>query len=294
MIHQDFDSEFQAQLTAHVSHRREPYGPASTTLEKAMNYSLFLSGKRIRPRLLLTIGAAQELKPADLWPFALSLEAYHCFSLIHDDLPCMDDDDERRGHPSNHKVFGEAIALLAGDALLVLALEFPFLHRETAREISTTSQSFTSAYHELLMAYGPAGVPSGQTLEISHDPSQPWTFEELHRVHRQKTGALFGVCASVPTALSGAPPETVNRARTWGERAGVLFQIRDDMDDSGQDDASSILFVKNREQWTAWIESEWRELRRESRELWGEAAPQIETLLAPYIPQNLINTKDSV
>lgn len=202
---------------------------ASPTLRKAMEYSLLSPGKRIRPRFVFASGKMLDLPESMLWPTALALEMYHCSTLIHDDLPCMDDDDYRRGRLSNHKVFGEAMALLAGDALLTLSFE-TFL--QTLESVDSLDRNaFLNASRIFCRATGMQGVMAGQALEFSKDP------QDLHQIHDLKTGELFFASITIPGQLARLP-ERDGEWQTLQEYArgiGRLFQVVDDILDQEQD-----------------------------------------------------------
>jgi geranylgeranyl diphosphate synthase type II len=188
---------------------------------QAMRYSVFAGGKRLRPILCLLAGEALDGDPKQLCPIAASIEMIHTYSLIHDDLPCMDDDDFRRGKPTNHKVFGEAIAVLAGDALLTFALESLMLapYQEAIRCRLTSV---------LTNAAGPHGMIGGQVLDILSEAKQ-LTRVELERVHGMKTAALIGFSAMAPAIVLQAGGDVEQIFKHFGETIGLAFQIVDDV-----------------------------------------------------------------
>lgn len=195
-----------------------PEGPASR-LAEAMRYSVFAGGKRLRPVLVLL---AAELcggpREAAIRP-ACAVELLHTYSLIHDDLPAMDDDDFRRGRPSCHKAFGEAAAILAGDALLTLAFEVivqPPCERLAAALVG-----------ELARAAGACGMVAGQMADMAFQGAKP-TAEAVAFIHRHKTAALLGACARLGAIVADAGPETVGRLGRFGELLGLAFQVADD------------------------------------------------------------------
>lgn len=185
-------------------------------LDEAIRYSLFAEGKRLRPALAL--GAADVVSKNDeaAMPVACAVEMIHCYSLIHDDLPCMDDDDLRRGKPTSHKVFGEAMAILAGDGLLTMA--FDVLARagnvDVIREITTAS--------------GVTGMAGGQALDLAAE-GQTLDEHALERIHRAKTGALIEASVRCGAMLAGASPEEVAALSAYGAHLGLAFQIADDI-----------------------------------------------------------------
>ena len=196
---------------------------------EAMRYSALARGKRLRPMLLLasagTVDSSwwQPERMRHLLPAAVAVECIHVYSLIHDDLPCMDDDDLRRGQPTCHKQFGEATALLAGDALLTYAFE---LLSRPQEELDPQRQR--SAIHEIASAIGWRGMVMGQALDLEAE-QRIITLEELRVIHRGKTGALFRACVLSGALLAGADQESLNRLSKFAEHFGVAFQIVDDI-----------------------------------------------------------------
>jgi geranylgeranyl diphosphate synthase type II len=196
--------------------------PAVQGLQEAMRYSLLAGGKRIRPVLALSTTAALGLEPTSMLPLAGALELIHTYSLIHDDLPAMDDDDLRRGRPSCHKAFGEDVAILAGDALYAEA--FRLLLSEQAGE----PRALLTVARELAGATGVDGMVGGQYIDVAGTaPAGP---DGLRQLHQLKTGRL--IAASVECVLHLAHPGgrvTINHLRTFASELGVLFQIVDDI-----------------------------------------------------------------
>ena len=188
--------------------------PAS--LLEAIRYSLFAGGKRLRPALAL--GAAEVVSGdgAPALPVACALEMIHTYSLIHDDLPAMDDDDLRRGKPTCHKAFGEATAILAGDALLTMAFAI-------AAETGSTA-----IVRELALAAGVGGMVGGQQMDLEGE-GQQLGLEALQRIHRAKTGALIRVSARCGAMVAGGSTAQVAALTAYGEHLGLAFQITDDM-----------------------------------------------------------------
>jgi geranylgeranyl diphosphate synthase type II len=204
---------------------------ALSTLHEAMRYSLEAQGKRIRPVACLAsceavAGAgAVELAEAP----AAALELIHTYSLIHDDLPCMDDDDLRRGRPSNHRVFGEALAVLAGDALLTRA--FGLLAE--ADELPPTVR--TAMIAALAEAAGSLGMVGGQALDVAAEGGGEIDLPRLQYIHTRKTGALFSAACRLGGLAGGGSPEAVRRLARLGEKLGLAFQIVDDLlDETGK------------------------------------------------------------
>ncbi|MDY3282642.1 polyprenyl synthetase family protein [Dysosmobacter sp.] len=200
-------------------------------LYDSMRYSLLAGGKRIRPVLTLEFariaGAGEDWRSA--LPAACALELVHTYSLIHDDLPCMDDDDLRRGKPTNHKVYGETMAVLAGDALQPAAYERIL----TAPGISEGGRLECALL--LARASGPDGMVAGQVLDTLHAPK---TGDELHQVHRLKTSAMISAACAMGCAAFGAGPELRTAAEEYAQQIGIAFQIRDDMLDVIGDEAT--------------------------------------------------------
>jgi geranylgeranyl diphosphate synthase type II len=195
-----------------------------------MRYSLLAGGKRIRPVLALATARAIGVEPDDVVPFAAAVELIHTYSLIHDDLPAMDDDDLRRGRPTNHKAFGEDVAILAGDGL----------YAEAFRHILTTQAAdpahLVAALAELATATGVNGMVGGQYLDVEEEP--PPGAEGLRRVHELKTGRLIGASVECILLLTGQPADTTSLYRAFAAELGVLFQIVDDILDVTGTDAA--------------------------------------------------------
>ncbi len=196
--------------------------PASAGLEEAMRYSLLAGGKRIRPVLALATASAIGLDADSVLPLAGAIELVHTYSLIHDDLPAMDDDDMRRGRLTCHKVFGDDVAILAGDGLYAEAFSL-LLTQQRGRP-----ESIIAAARELALATGVRGMVGGQYVDVAG--SAPGGPDGLRRLHELKTGKLIG--ASVGCVLSLSPElesETISGLRAFASELGVLFQIVDDI-----------------------------------------------------------------
>lgn len=194
--------------------------PAS--LKESMHYSLQAGGKRIRPILLLAVLHELGQDHLDALKVAASIEMIHTYSLIHDDLPSMDNDDLRRGMPTNHKVFGEAVAILAGDALLTYS--FGVL----ARLNHVSSDDKVRLIDLLSVAAGAEGMVGGQVLDIEGEEKK-LSLEELEQVHRLKTGALLTYSILAGAILGNAEPEEMVALGKFGEHIGLAFQIQDDI-----------------------------------------------------------------
>lgn len=191
-------------------------------VDDAMEYSLMAGGKRIRPILLMAAAEAVGSKGYNYLPVACGLEMIHTYSLIHDDLPCMDDDDYRRGRLTNHKVYGEAMAVLAGDGLLTLAFEVMLEQKnvEPAALIETV--------REMAMCAGNFGMVGGQGLDIEFE-GKDITPEQLRKLHAGKTGALFIAAIRGGAHLAGATHEQLLALTKFADLLGLAFQITDDI-----------------------------------------------------------------
>ncbi|MEC4673892.1 MAG: farnesyl diphosphate synthase [Nitrospirota bacterium] len=197
-----------------------------TVLHEAIRYSLMAGGKRIRPILTITAAEALNSKPPHgLLPVACAFELIHTYSLIHDDLPAMDNDDFRRGKPTNHKVYGDAVAILAGDGLQTLAFEFcsrPDLVGgvDPARQVHIV--------YELALGSGNQGMVGGQVMDIQAE-NQEVDLAGLQTIHAQKTGKLIRAAVRVGAILSGATTRQLEALTGFSEDIGLAFQIADDV-----------------------------------------------------------------
>ena len=197
-------------------------------LYDAMRYSVLSGGKRIRPVLTLEFARLGGIDWRLALPYACALELVHNYSLIHDDLPCMDDDDLRRGKPTNHKVYGETMAVLAGDALQPAAYTLIL-------DSALPSEARLECARILAEASGPRGMVAGQVLDTLHAPK---TEEELTEVHRLKTGCMIRAACTMGCAAGGAAAPLREAAAVYAENLGLAFQIRDDMLDVCGDEAA--------------------------------------------------------
>ena len=205
---------------------REDQNPA--TIHRAMRYSLFAGGKRIRPLLAIAAAEAVSDAPIGIESCACALEMIHTYSLIHDDLPALDNDDLRRGRPTCHKVFGDAMAILAGDALLTLAFEVlaKMEHADAHRRIELV--------RELATASGTVGgMIGGQVNDIEGEGKHP-TARLLESIHRAKTGALLRASVRMGAIYAGADADQLAALTSFGEHVGLAFQIVDDILDVEQ------------------------------------------------------------
>lgn len=192
------------------------------TLRASMAYSLMAGGKRLRPVLLMAAADAVGADGTKFLPVACALEMIHTYSLIHDDLPAMDNDDLRRGKPTNHVVYGEGIAILAGDALLTLA--FTVILRQKA----VPAEALLRVVDEVSRAAGAEGMVGGQVLDLEAENRQI-SMEELRRVHTGKTGALFRAALRSGAILAGASEEQLSALTAYADHFGLAFQITDDI-----------------------------------------------------------------
>ena len=218
------------------------------SIHRAMRHSVFAGGKRLRP--ILALEAARMVATASAQDFTsleqsaaelgAALEMIHTYSLIHDDLPALDNDDLRRGQPTCHVVFGEATAILAGDALQTLAFEtIARLDRpaeSTVAIVRAVSDAISTGVGSDLPGGLPFGMIGGQVMDIESEGVKP-SAELVERIHRSKTGALITVSVVAAGHLAGAATATIARLRTFGEKAGLAFQIVDDVLDMTQDSA---------------------------------------------------------
>ena len=216
--------------------------PDTEGLDGAMRYSLLAGGKRIRPVLALATARSVGIEPGAVLPAAASIELIHTYSLIHDDLPAMDDDELRRGRPTSHVVYGENVAILAGDGLFAEALRL-FAERQDGEPAAVVA-----ALRELLAAIGVDGMVGGQYIDVTTEmpaaspasrpgAAGPAQAEELRRLHGLKTGRLIAASVGVILALGAlGEPETIPYRR-FADEVGVLFQIVDDiLDVTGSDE----------------------------------------------------------
>lgn len=208
-------------LEAHLP----PVGTSPAMLHEAIRYSLLAGGKRIRP--ILTIAAAEAIgsPPASLLPVACAFEFIHTYSLIHDDLPAMDNDDFRRGKPTNHKVYGDGMAILAGDGLQTMAFEW-CSRADLVNDIEPYVQVQIIA--ELAIGSGNQGMVSGQVLDIQAE-NQQVELVELQNIHAHKTGKLIRASVRAGALLSGANLTQFGQLTGYAEDIGLAFQIADDV-----------------------------------------------------------------
>jgi geranylgeranyl diphosphate synthase type II len=217
-------AERRALVDAALDRWLPPPTEPPSTIHEAMRYSVFAGGKRLRPMLALFGCEAAGGTPEDAMPGAVALELIHTYSLVHDDLPAMDDDDYRRGRPTCHKVYGEAIGILAGDALLTHA--FQVLADQTAAGVPALRRLRMIA--EIAAAAGSVGMVGGQTMDIQAEGTvlEP---AALLTLHSKKTGALLRASLRAGGLAGGADETALAHLTRYGERLGLAFQIVDDI-----------------------------------------------------------------
>lgn len=208
-------NDFNTYLLSHIQNK------SGTSLEKAMNYSLDADGKRLRPLLLLAVLDSFNVPVNKGYPAASALEMVHTYSLIHDDLPAMDNDDLRRGKPTNHIQFNEATAILAGDALLTLAFE-------VLTKSQLTSEIKIALVEKLAKTSGYEGMVGGQQADIDGEEAE-LNLKEIESIHFRKTGALIEMATVSGGLIAEKPEEVLNKLTELAEEIGIAYQIRDDI-----------------------------------------------------------------
>jgi geranylgeranyl diphosphate synthase type II len=217
-----YPEALRARVDGYLETLRFPsFSPQTQGLEDAMRYSLLAGGKRIRPVLALATQRAIGGDPDRVLPLAAAIELIHTYSLIHDDLPAMDDDDLRRGRPTCHVKFGEDVAILAGDALYAEAF------RHLLTDQTGEPAGVLAAARELATATGVDGMVGGQYLDVGG--VAPQDADGLRTVHALKTGRLIGASVACVLLLDGMDPTVTNAFRSFADELGVLFQIVDDI-----------------------------------------------------------------
>ena len=199
-------------------------------LADSMRYSLMAGGKRLRPIMVMAAADAVGAKGTDFLQAACGIEMIHTYSLIHDDLPAMDNDDYRRGKLTNHKVYGEALAILAGDALLTQAFEV------ILRQKGVPAEVLVQVAREMSVAAGPNGMVGGQVIDMLSE-GKKISLEELRRMHMGKTGALFRAAIRSGAVLGGADDVSLEALTIYADCFGLAFQITDDILDVVGDEA---------------------------------------------------------
>ena len=233
----EFAAHWRPQIDAALAAFTDLDADCPPNLAEAIRYSLLAPGKRLRPLLVLAAAKACGGDPLVAMPAACAVEMIHSYSLIHDDLPAMDDDDLRRGRPTNHKVYGEGIAILAGDALLTLAFE-------TVARIqpprSAAQGCIAKCCAELARAAGACGMVGGQADDLAQEgkvpgvtlpvaPSADESLALLEAIHRRKTGAMLNVSLRLGALVAGADTAQLEALAEYGARLGLTFQIMDDL-----------------------------------------------------------------
>lgn len=218
---QQFMDEFTPQVNETLeSLLQNPSIPEN--LQASMLYSIRAGGKRIRPLLVLATLKDLKVKSEDALLIASSVELIHTYSLIHDDLPSMDDDDLRRGKPTNHKVYGDAMAILAGDAMQTLAFE------TLSNLPNTEHKKIVELVRLLAVASGANGMVAGQVLDIEGERTQ-LSLTQLQRIHRNKTGALLSCCIESAACVANLEDEKMKAILQYAKNIGIAFQIQDDI-----------------------------------------------------------------
>lgn len=231
------DSELKTVLDGNYSYQEKIF--------ESMNYSLFTGGKRLRPIMLLKTFSMYSKDIKKSIPYALAIEMIHTYSLVHDDLPSMDDDDFRRGKPTNHKIFGEAMAILTGDALLNLAFE---TMSENIISNSKTIEDYkinTRAMAEISKCSGVYGMIGGQVVDLlgSHDNMEE---DKLLFMYKMKTAALIQSSIVSGAILGGADNDDIEILREFGLKLGLAYQIRDDLLDREEDNIiDKITYIRH-------------------------------------------------
>ncbi|MDU7115515.1 MAG: polyprenyl synthetase family protein [Peptoniphilus harei] len=218
----------------------------------SIKYSLFSGGKRIRP--MLTILTYKEFSKEDdsldtILPFAAAIEMIHTYSLIHDDLPAMDDDDFRRDKPTNHKVYTEGIAILAGDGLLNMSMEILLRHIENIEDKDELKRAIRAMKY-IYSATGVNGMIGGQTIDIDFN-LEDYTEDTCENMYKLKTGALIKASVVVGGILAGVEADNITKLAKFGENIGLAYQFEDDLLDEEKDPDSgeiNMLFFKEKEE----------------------------------------------
>ena len=216
-----YPEDLRELVEGYLAELRFSTAPATGGLDEAMRYSLLAGGKRIRPVLVLATARSAGMEPASVLPAAAAVELVHTYSLIHDDLPAMDDDDLRRGRPTSHVAYGENVAILAGDGLFAEALRL-YCERQEGEP-----DRVLAGLGELLRATGVRGMVGGQYVDVTAGAAEGP--EGLRELHALKTGRLIAASVAVPLALAGLDEAETIPYRRFADELGVLFQIVDDI-----------------------------------------------------------------
>lgn len=295
----DFETHLKETIKLHL---QKADGEAPRVLIDSISYSLLSPGKRTRPKLSMAVGHLLGLSSQPSLTAATSVEALHCASLIHDDLPCMDNDDYRRGLPTNHRVYGNGIALLAGVSLLYLAVEILL---EAKGKVS--DESLLRAIRRLVVSNGACGMIAGQAEEFTLNETR--TLSDLQWIQEKKTGMLFETAIMIPFDLSGLSEDS-HDAKLLGRFSkafGLAFQALDDVQDWEQDlrkpstsDSSAPNATKNLRHYLSLGEintlslDPLRNVSQEIYEHWGEAAEPLKTIVVGFLERARIEMNNAL
>ena len=221
-----FAEKFNADL------EREMNSLKGGTLVAAMRYAMLGGGKRLRPFLVLVAAEMGGLTYDDVFPLMLGVELIHTYSLVHDDLPCMDDDEYRRGRKSTHAVYGEAMGVLVGDALLNYAYEYMLSNSIKAKNVG----GYITAISCVMVRAGYMGMLGGQSYDIDEEIKKQFKREDFINMYAGKTGALFQAALGAGAFAAGLDEEKLTALLKCGTYLGVAFQLKDDLDDLNQDE----------------------------------------------------------
>jgi geranylgeranyl pyrophosphate synthase len=229
--------EVKTKTDAYIEGFFSKLKPISPELHRAMAYSVVGRGKRLRAVLVFLTAKPFGLNEQTCLALSLCIEMAHAYSLIHDDLPCLDNDTERSGKPCSHIVFGEALALLSGNSLLTLCIEVL-----SGSELNLDDAKKLKVINTFCKAFGYNGVMGGQVLDvaIAKNNKDGLTIEEIYKMQRLKTGEFFAFCTSIGALLCGTKKE-YEAYKAYGHSLGKIYQIVDDVIDDGQDSANSVL-----------------------------------------------------
>ncbi|MFL4499344.1 polyprenyl synthetase family protein [Weissella sp. MSCH1] len=228
-------SEFSATVVPQIEDKLATelaHSTSNQTMRDAMTYAVMAGGKRLRPLLTLAVAQSYGLGINGLLRAASALELIHTYSLIHDDLPAMDNDDMRRGKPTTHKAFGEDVAILAGDALQPLAYQW------LASDPLLTTPQKAELTLQLALASGADGMVAGQVMDMAATNAATISLDQAKAIHYRKTGALIAYAAIAGGIMAHASDEVKETLWNFGMAYGLAFQIKDDLDDLGQDDVA--------------------------------------------------------
>lgn len=226
--HADVRARIDYQLEQHINSLPEQASP----LADAMKYALLSNGKRVRPLLMAMVAEMLNVSFAKVLNLACAMECIHAYSLVHDDLPAMDDDDLRRGQPTCHILFDEGMAILAGDALQTMAFEI------VVNDALLIAEEKINSLRLLTNASGYAGMCGGQAIDLTHT-NQQIDVKTLTELHQLKTGALLQACVSIPMALAEGMDESAQKALLqFAQKIGLAFQVQDDILDVTGDSAT--------------------------------------------------------